>query len=227
MKRILFLFCAIMFSVAMWADDIIYLKNGEEIRSKINKIGTSVVEYRKVSNLEGPVYEINKEDISKIVYSNGEEDVFKFPSNKPIIDFDGEKLIAFEGKVITDSEYLQLAEKNCAIAYKLFKKGKVQKQIGTAFIVTGCTATAAGIACLLFLPNACSCSYDAVNTAGVVGVLAGPAFLATGIPLFCVGKLNKRQSYEAYNESFNQKTADAPELNLNFYGNSLGLALRF
>ncbi len=216
-----------MFSVAMWADDIIYLKNGDEIRSKINKIGTSVVEYKKVSNLEGPVYEINKEDISKIVYSNGEEDVFKFPSNKPIIDFDGEKLIAFEGKVITDSEYLQLAEKNCAIAYKLFKKGKVQKQIGTAFIATGCTATAAGIACLFFLPNACSCSYDAVYTAGVVGVLAGPAFLATGIPLFCVGKLNKRQSYEAYNESFNPKTADAPELNLNFYGNSLGLALRF
>ncbi len=227
MKRILFLFCAIMFSVAMWADDIIYLKNGDEIRSKINKIGTSVVEYKKVSNLEGPVYEINKEDISKIVYSNGEEDVFKFPSNKPIIDFDGEKLIAFEGKVITDSEYLQLAEKNCAVAYKLFKKGKVQKQIGTAFIATGCTATAAGIACLFFLPNACSCSYDAVYTAGVVGVLAGPAFLATGIPLFCVGKLNKRQSYEAYNESFNPKTADAPELNLNFYGNSLGLALRF
>lgn len=227
MKRILFLFCAIMFSVAMWADDIIYLKNGDEIRSKINKIGTSVVEYRKVSNLEGPVYEINKEDISKIVYSNGEEDVFKFPSNKPIIDFDGEKLIAFEGKVITDSEYLQLAEKNCAIAYKLFKKGKVQKQVGTAFLATGSAVTAAGLACLIFLPSTCSCSYDAVYTAGVVGVLAGPAFLATGIPLFCVGKLNKRQSYEAYNESFNPKTADAPELNLNFYGNSLGLALRF
>ena len=227
MKRILFLFCAIMFSVAMWADDIIFLKNGDEIRSKINKIGTSVVEYRKVSNLEGPVYEINKGEISKIVYSNGEEDIFKLSSNNQIIDYDGEKLIAFEGKVITDSEYLQLAEKNCAIAYKLFKKGKVQKQIGTAFIVTGCTATAAGIACLFSLPNACSCSYDAVYTAGVVGVLAGPVFLATGIPLFCVGKLNKRQSYEAYNESFNPKTADAPELNLNFYGNSLGLALRF
>ena len=71
MKRILFLFCAIMFSVAMWADDIIYLKNGDEIRSKINKIGTSVVEYRKVSNLEGPVYEINIDDISMIVYANG------------------------------------------------------------------------------------------------------------------------------------------------------------
>lgn len=227
MKRILFLFCAIMFSVAMWADDIIFLKNGDEIRSKINKIGTSVVEYRKVSNLEGPVYEINKEDISKIVYSNGEEDVFKFPSNKPIIDFDGEKIISYEGNVIKESEYLQLAEKNCAIAYKLFKKGKVQKQVGTAFLATGSAVTAAGLACLIFLPSTCSCSYDAVYTAGVVGILAGPAFLATGIPLFCVGKLNKRQSYEAYNESFNPKTADAPELNLNFYGSSLGLALRF
>jgi hypothetical protein len=186
-----------------------------------------VVEYKKVSNLEGPVYEINKEDISKIVYSNGEEDVFKFPSNKPIIDFDGEKIISYEGNVIKESEYLKLAEKNCAVAYKLFKKGKVQKQIGTAFIATGSAVTAAGIACLFFLPDICSCSYDAVHTAGVVGVLAGPAFLATGIPLFCVGKVNKRQSYEAYNEAFNPKTADAPELNLNFYGNSLGLALRF
>lgn len=216
-----------MFSVAMWADDIIYLKNGEEVRSKINKIGTSVVEYKKVSNLEGPVYEINKEDISKIVYSNGEEDVFKFLSNKPIIDFDGEKIISYEGNVIKESEYLKLAEKNCAVAYKLFKKGKVQKQIGTAFIVTGSAVTAAGIACLFSLPDVCSCSYDAVHTVGVVGMLAGPAFLATGIPLFCVGKVNKRQSYEAYNEAFKPKTADAPELNLNFYGNSLGLALRF
>lgn len=226
MKRTLFLFLAMMCSLMMWADDIIYLKSGEEIHSKINKIGTSVVEYKKVSNLEGPVYEINKNDISMIVYSNGEKDILK-NYNGNIIDFDGEKIISYEGKAITESEYMKLAEKNCAIAYKQFKKGKVQKQVGTALIATGSAVTAAGITCLFLLPSSCSCNYDEIYDAGVACVLTGPAFLAVGIPLFCVGKVNKRQSYEAYNENFNPKTVYAPELNLNIGGNSIGLALRF
>lgn len=227
MKRILFLFCAIMFSVAMWADDIIYLKNGDEIHSKVAKIGTSIVEYKKISNLEGPVYEINIDDISMIVYANGEKETFKYSSNYKIVDYDGDKIISFDGNPIKESEYIKLAEKNCDIAYNQFKKGKVQKQVGTAFLAAGSAVTAAGLACLIFLPSTCSCSYDAVYTAGMVGTLTGPAFLAVGIPLYCVGKVNKRESYELYNENYNPKTASAPQLNFNINANGIGLALRF
>lgn len=57
--------------------DNIILKNGTEIKCKVEDIGLDVVKYKKCENLTGPSYSILKKDIFMIQYANGTKDVFK------------------------------------------------------------------------------------------------------------------------------------------------------
>ena len=60
----------------IYAQDIVILRNGEEIETKIKRVGVNTVEYVRYENIEGPVYEVLKSEIFKIKYSNGIEDNF-------------------------------------------------------------------------------------------------------------------------------------------------------
>ena len=74
MKKILIiLFCLPMIG---FGQDNVILKDGEEISSKILRINTENIEYKKHSNLDGPTYKLNKIDIFMIKYENGEKEVF-------------------------------------------------------------------------------------------------------------------------------------------------------
>ena len=75
MKKLL-LFILLFSIMCINAQDIIYKLNGEKVKAKILEIGTSEVEYKKMSNLEGPVYIINTGDIKEIVFENGEKEIF-------------------------------------------------------------------------------------------------------------------------------------------------------
>lgn len=55
--------------------DIIVLKTGEEISSKVTEIGQDEIKYKKCDNLSGPTYTINKSLVFMIKYSNGTKDV--------------------------------------------------------------------------------------------------------------------------------------------------------
>ena len=58
------------------AQDIITLKNGDEIKAKVQEIGSTDIKYKKYENLTGPVYTLSKAEIFMIKYENGERDVF-------------------------------------------------------------------------------------------------------------------------------------------------------
>ncbi len=58
------------------AQDVITLKNGNEIQSKILDIGSTEIKYKKFENLEGPSYNILKAEVFMIKYKNGTKDVF-------------------------------------------------------------------------------------------------------------------------------------------------------
>lgn len=74
-KIILFLF-AICISNILYAQDIIVKKDGSLIQSKVQKIETSEIEYKKWTNLDGPTYSIAISDILAINYQNGEKETF-------------------------------------------------------------------------------------------------------------------------------------------------------
>ncbi len=71
---LLFLFAALC--PCMNAQDIIVLRDGTTILSKVLKIGTTEVEYKKFSNLEGPLYTVEKHTILAINFENGEKETF-------------------------------------------------------------------------------------------------------------------------------------------------------
>ena len=56
--------------------DCITLKNGDEIKSFVEKVGVAEIDYKKVGNRNGPTYSIAKADVFMIKYKNGTKDVF-------------------------------------------------------------------------------------------------------------------------------------------------------
>jgi len=75
-KAVLVFIVASFFQVLCFSQDIITLKTGEQIRSRIIEVGKTDVRYRKLDNLTGPVYVTSKSDIAGIKYENGSVDTF-------------------------------------------------------------------------------------------------------------------------------------------------------
>ena len=72
-KLLLLLLCLPLIG---FGQDNIILRDGEEILSKVLKINPENIEYKKISNLQGPTYTLDKTDVFMIKYENGEKEVF-------------------------------------------------------------------------------------------------------------------------------------------------------
>ena len=58
------------------AQDTLSIRSGENMLVKVIEVGTSEVKYRKLDNLNGPVFSILKSDLLMIKYENGTKDDF-------------------------------------------------------------------------------------------------------------------------------------------------------
>ena len=65
----------ILSTVCANAQDVIVKKDNSTILSKVTKISSTEIEYKKWSNLDGPTYTINKSDVVSINYQNGEVEI--------------------------------------------------------------------------------------------------------------------------------------------------------
>ena len=75
--------------VNAFAQDVITLKNGDDIQALVQEIGESDVKYKKFDNPNGPNYTLKKSEIFMIRYANGSKDVFnKVTDNPPPIKDD-------------------------------------------------------------------------------------------------------------------------------------------
>lgn len=54
------------------AQDIIFFKNGNELKTKVTEVTNEEVKYKKYTNLNGPNYSSPANEISMIKYENGE-----------------------------------------------------------------------------------------------------------------------------------------------------------
>ena len=59
------------------AQDKIYKTTGEVIAAKIIEIGASEIKYRVFDNLNGPIYNIQKQQVIKIIYENGKTEIYE------------------------------------------------------------------------------------------------------------------------------------------------------
>ena len=72
-----------LIGVRAMAQDVIVLKNGDEIKSLVQEIGTEYVKYKKFDNQTGPVYNVPISKIFMIKYENGTKDVFNEVTQSP------------------------------------------------------------------------------------------------------------------------------------------------
>lgn len=74
--------CIVIFITKIsYSQDIIILKNGDEIKSKVIEVTPDLVKYKKWANQDGPIYSSTKTEIFMIKYANGAKDVFNNTSN--------------------------------------------------------------------------------------------------------------------------------------------------
>ena len=85
MKNTLCLILLFLLNFSGFSQDVIYKKSTtDSILSKITEVNVDNIKYLKHSNLNGPIYTINKTEIIKIVYDNGD---VEFYNNEKIENF--------------------------------------------------------------------------------------------------------------------------------------------
>ena len=77
MLRALLMLCFISFAFPSIAQDTIYTRTNQQIIAKVLEIGTKEVRYKRWDLPSGPDYVLPKNDILKIVLSNGEVEEFE------------------------------------------------------------------------------------------------------------------------------------------------------
>lgn len=77
MKKFLLLALTIFAFPSVKAQDLVVLKNADEIQVKVISITPDSVTYKKWSNLEGPTYTIPRSNVFYIKYQNGEKEVIQ------------------------------------------------------------------------------------------------------------------------------------------------------
>lgn len=76
LRKVIALAICLAGSVTMFAQDVITLKNGDEILVVVQEVGIDKVKYKKFENSNGPNYTLRKSGIFMIKYENGSKDVF-------------------------------------------------------------------------------------------------------------------------------------------------------
>ena len=95
------------------AQDTLSMRSGENILVKVIEVGTSEVKYRKLDNLNGPIFSILKSDLLTIKYENGTKD--DFSSFKKIEEYN---FSGYDPTILgkSDAQRFYKGNKNGAIA---------------------------------------------------------------------------------------------------------------
>lgn len=76
MKTLLTLLVLISLAKSLRAQDIIILKNGDDMNVKVTEITPDNIKFKKPDDLDGPSYSIPKSEVFFIKYKNGKKDIF-------------------------------------------------------------------------------------------------------------------------------------------------------
>jgi hypothetical protein len=84
MQKILFLIALILLAASFtYSQDKIYRKNGKIVEAKILEIGNDEIKYKESHNPDGPIYVLETDRISKIVFADGKVEKFTIDIRDP------------------------------------------------------------------------------------------------------------------------------------------------
>jgi hypothetical protein len=69
----------------LFSQDVMVLKNSDEIKAKVVELTDLIIKYKKWENINGPTYNISKTEVLFIRYENGIKEVIGTIENKPAV----------------------------------------------------------------------------------------------------------------------------------------------
>ena len=69
---------------SVYAQDVITLRNGDEIKARVTEITPSEIKYKRFENLDGPTVTVSKSDVFAINYENGTREVINVVTSSAI-----------------------------------------------------------------------------------------------------------------------------------------------
>lgn len=218
------------------AQDVMILRNGDEVNVKVTEVGVELVKYKRTDNPDGPAYEQRKSEVFMIKYANGAKDVFTTNTSTSVSSTTMGNTAPPSGidkyKPI-QSDY----EKYMRMYNRRKVSGTICTSIGVPFVVLGVSLLAGGISAneLYYARNYNNSYYTNYNYYGDHGtgaITAGSIFLAAGIPLTIVGavKLGTSNKYLRKALEARPTLSFAPSVEPikpvgNFGGSAMGLAM--
>ena len=192
---ILFIFSGI----ALYSQDTLFLKNGDKKVIKLTEVTPAEIKYKRGDNLTGPDYILDRREIVKVKYANGEEEQLGLSSPKQdtpqVVKSESSgnrylkiqhKNVFFVGEVISDrslkifiDEYKFPNNKPLMLEhYAKVLNYKSKKNMYTAFIPVGFVLPVVGT--IVGLASAFGNEPDMGAFIFVTGVVAGAAFRISG-----------------------------------------------
>lgn len=118
--------CSIFASLTLFAQDIIITTDARKIEAKILEVSKTEIKYKENSNLNGPTFILETQEISSIIYSNGQVKVYNHETAQapedepasvaPIVDESTAQILLHSGQTLT----VQITEmKSNYVAYIL------------------------------------------------------------------------------------------------------------
>lgn len=83
MKVVLIILSLVAYNIQAIGQDLIILRNADEIEGKVIEVLDNEIKYKKKSNPDGPLYSIDKDFIFMVKYENGQKDVFNAEKVEP------------------------------------------------------------------------------------------------------------------------------------------------
>jgi len=103
------------------AQDVIMLIKGGNIQAKVQEVKSKEIVYKKFSNLNGPNYYIDIEDVEKINYESGAVDVFEANPNAGIpFSYNSKKTASVFGNNIISINIPDILFQNVTFSYERF-----------------------------------------------------------------------------------------------------------
>lgn len=229
MKRIFITLLAVIATMYVSAQDVIFFGANDSIIAKVVSVGTSEITYQKWSNLEGPIYSLSINQIAAIRYANGTYDFFNNKTSPVVANTNTTTSVIRSGNtymygdlIMNKGEYARwLNDQNCPSAFQQFNSGWNLSKGGWFMMGIGLGLDIVSIAI-----SATNKSGTVNTTAVALGVIGG-AFEIACIPTIAVGYSKMHNSVNVYNASCRSTASIQPYWAIQASSNGIGLAYHF
>jgi hypothetical protein len=227
------LFLLSVLSGTAFAQDLLILKSGKELKVKIVEEGTDIIKYREFDNPSGPLYSVTKANVASIKYEKGNKSTQEIKSGEsekrpsdistqPITIgmLTAKKKNVFLDGVMQAPRSVRLLMEDQPEAFKLYQSGRKLYRLSNS-CAFGVMITSFAFSQIV---NKKETSEEKIR-AGIPGLVIDGGFIVAAIIMSASGKSKIRSSVDMYNFSLNKPVSYKLEFGLQ--ENGIGLALKF